>query len=150
MPVPERPPIGVTLGRTAKTVSRAFDRTLSAAGGSLPTWLILVSLKTAALGNQRELAEAAGIRAATLTHHLNTLETDGLICRRRDPANRRVHQVDLTEAGEALFVRLAGAAVAFDRQLRQGLGDDEVGRLEELLHRLDRNVTDGPDPDHGS
>jgi MarR family transcriptional regulator for hemolysin len=61
-----------------------------------------------------------------------------------------VHQVDLTEAGEALFVRLAGAAVAFDRQLRQGLGDDEVGRLEELLHRLDRNVTDGPDPDHGS
>ncbi|MGI8329166.1 MarR family winged helix-turn-helix transcriptional regulator [Actinomadura scrupuli] len=144
---PPGPPIGVILARTAKTVSRAFDDTLAAAGGSLPIWLILISLKTQELGNQRELARAVGIQGATLTHHLNAMETDGLITRRRDPANRRVHQVELTEAGETLFGRLATAAIDHDRRLRAGLGDDEIATLARLLDRMRHNITgDEPEP----
>jgi MarR family transcriptional regulator for hemolysin len=137
---PTRPPIGVVLARTAKTVSRAFDDALAAAGGSLPVWLILISLKTRQVANQRELADAIGIQGATLSHHLQAMETSGLVTRRRDPANRRVHQVELTEAGEALFLRLATAARAHDERLRAGLGADEVATLEGLLDRLLSNV----------
>jgi MarR family transcriptional regulator, transcriptional regulator for hemolysin len=115
---PPGPPIGLILTRTAKTVSRAFDDTLAAVGGSLPIWLIVLSLKTRHLGNQRELAQAVGIQGATMTHHLNAMETGGLITRRRDPANRRVHQVQLTDRGESLFQQLAGAAIAHDQRLR--------------------------------
>src|ERR1700730_10648346 len=115
MSPPTRPPIGLKLARTAKAVSGAFDDALAVAGGSLPIWLILISLKTQELGNQRELAEAVGIQGATLTHHLNAMEADGLITRRRDPANRRIHQVRLTEQGETLFHRLATAAIAHDQ-----------------------------------
>ena len=53
-------------------------------------WLVLLNLKTRRLANQRELAEAVGIREATLTHHLNAMEAGGLITRRRDTANRRI------------------------------------------------------------
>ncbi|MCA1694565.1 MAG: MarR family winged helix-turn-helix transcriptional regulator, partial [Actinobacteria bacterium] len=76
---PVRPPIGLKLAQTAKAVSGAFDEALAAAGGSLPIWLILISLKTQRLGNQRELAEAVGIQGATLTHHLNAMESAGLL-----------------------------------------------------------------------
>jgi MarR family transcriptional regulator, transcriptional regulator for hemolysin len=139
---PARRPIGLTLARTAKIVSRAFDDALAEAGGSTPIWLILISLKTQPTSNQRELARAVGIQGATLTHHLNAMEADDLITRRRDPANRRVHQVTLTERGEALFHRLASAARAHDERLRAGLGADEITRLEELLGRLHDNVAD--------
>ena len=135
------PPIGVILARTAKTVSRAFDDRLAAAGGSVPIWLILISLKTGDPGNQRELAKAVGIQGATLTHHLNAMENDGLITRRRDPANRRIHQVEMTELGETLFRRLATAAVAHDQRLRTGLDDDEIAVLRRLLDRLQDNMT---------
>jgi MarR family transcriptional regulator for hemolysin len=141
MPRPTSPPIGLHLSRTAKAVSRVFDETLAAAGGSLPSWLILISLKTRPLANQRELAAAVGIQGATLTHHLNAMENDGLITRRRDPANRRVHVVELTEQGEAAFQRMRGAAVAFDRRLRAGIDDEEIARLAGLLDRLRDNVT---------
>src|ERR1700704_6399184 len=114
-------PIGLDLARTAKTCGRAFDDALAEAGGSQPVWLILISLKTGQHDNQRELAEAIGIQGATLTHHLNAMESDGLVTRHRNPTNRRVHVVDLTDAGEALFHRLRAAAGAFDRQLRAGL-----------------------------
>ena len=147
-PRPNRPPIGLSLARTAKAVSRAFDDALAEAGGSLPVWLVLLSLKTRRLGNQRELAEAVGIQGATLTHHLNAMEADGLLSRRRDAANRRVHVVELTEVGEALFRRLAAAAAAHDRRLCAGVDDDELAALERLLGRLRSNVAAeaGPAP----
>ena len=85
--------------RAARLVRRAFDDALSQAGGSLPAWLVLLNLKIRLTVTQREVAEAVGIREATLTHHLNAMETDGLLTRRRDHNNRRIHVVELTDAG---------------------------------------------------
>jgi MarR family transcriptional regulator, transcriptional regulator for hemolysin len=141
---PARTPIGLRLTQASRAVSRAFDDALTAAGGSLPIWLVLLNLKTRSLANQRELAEAMGIREATLTHHLNAMETNGLITRQRDPANRRVHVVELTESGEAAFLALRGAAMAFDRQLRRGISDEESASLDDILGRLTANA--GADP----
>jgi MarR family transcriptional regulator, transcriptional regulator for hemolysin len=128
------------LARVSRAISRAFDNTLVEAGGSLPVWLVLLNLKTRRLANQRELAEAVGIREATLTHHLNAMEVGGLITRRRDIANRRIHVVELTESGEAAFLRLRKAAVAFDQQLRGRMTDDEIASLQGALDRLAQNV----------
>jgi MarR family transcriptional regulator for hemolysin len=141
MPRPAGPPLGIRLASTAKAVSRAFDDALTAAGGSLPVWLILISLKSHRMANQRELADAVGIQEATLSHHLNAMEAGGLVTRRRDPANRRIHQVQLTDEGENLFRRLATAARAHDARLRAGLSDDQIIVLEGLLDRLRQNVT---------
>jgi MarR family transcriptional regulator, transcriptional regulator for hemolysin len=133
-------PIGLRLTQVSRSVSRAFDEALAAAGGSLPVWLVLLNLKTRSLANQRALAEAMGIREATLTHHLNAMEASGLVTRQRDPANRRVHVVALTGAGEEAFVRLRGTAMAFDRQLRRGITDDEAANLSLVLGRLAANA----------
>ena len=139
---PVQPPIGLKLARSARVVSRAFDEALSEAGGSLPVWLVLLNLKIRRPANQRELAEAVGVREATLTHHLNAMDNQGLITRRRDRTNRRIHVVELTESGEEAFLRLRGAAVAFDRRLRAGITADELSGLEGVLDRLARNVGD--------
>ena len=135
-----RPPLGLSLARAARVVSRAFDEALGDAGGSLPMWLVLLSLKIGRAANQRRLAEAVGVTEATLTHHLNAMETAGLLTRRRDPDNRRIHVVELTDAGEAAFLRLRDAAIAFDRRLRRGVSADEAATLEEVLSRLAANV----------
>jgi MarR family transcriptional regulator, transcriptional regulator for hemolysin len=140
VPPPAQEPIGLHLTRAARVVSRAFDDTLAAAGGSLPVWLVLISLKARRSPNQRQMAETIGIQGATLTHHLNAMEADGLVTRRRDPTNRRVHVVELTAAGETLFQRLRATAVGFDRQLRAGLGDDDVATFTRILHRLHDNA----------
>jgi MarR family transcriptional regulator for hemolysin len=143
---PSRTPIGLDLVRTAKAVGRAFDQALAAAGGSLPVWLILLPLATRRQDSQRELADAVGIEGATLTHHLNALEAEGLLTRRRDPANRRVHRVELTAAGTRTFERLREAAVAFDRRLRSRLAAADVEALERLLVRLRDAVGDAQGP----
>lgn len=138
--LPHDQAIGRQLASTARAVSRAFDQALTAAGGSLPIWLVLLTLQTQKVANQRELAAGVGIQGATLTHHLNAMETAGLLTRRRDPANRRVHLVELTERGEAAFHRMRQAAAGFDQRLRAGLEADEIAHLSQLLTRLHDNV----------
>ncbi|MHB1225229.1 MAG: MarR family winged helix-turn-helix transcriptional regulator [Gemmatimonadaceae bacterium] len=139
---PSETPIGLDLARTAKLVSRSFAEALEAAGGSLAAWLILRSLKAERLNNQRELAEQVGIRGATLTHHLNAMEGEGLVTRRRDPANRRIHLVEITVEGEARFRAMRTAAIAYDEHLRAGLSETQLASLRALLHRLRANVAD--------
>jgi MarR family transcriptional regulator for hemolysin len=140
VPEPFQTPIGLRLNQAAHAVERAFDKALAEAGGTLPVWLILLNLKIGKPGTQKHLAEAIGIREATLTHHLNAMDTRGLITRSRDAANRRVQVVTLTEAGEAAFLRLRTAAQAFDARLRDGLAERDLATLATLLARLATNV----------
>jgi MarR family transcriptional regulator for hemolysin len=130
----------MNLARTSKLVAQAFDAALVEAGGTLPVWLTLLSVKSSELANQRELAGMIGIQGATLTHHLNAMEAQGLLTRRRDPDNRRVHLVELTEAGEAMFVKLRAAALVFDKRLRAGLPDDRLAEFAEVLAAFRANV----------
>jgi MarR family transcriptional regulator for hemolysin len=140
MTPPFRPPIGLQLASAAKLVSRAFDEAMAEAGGSMPIWQILLTLKTRRIANQRELAEAVGIQGATLTHHLNAMERDGLLTRSRDPENRRVHVVELTEAGERMFHTLRTVAVAFDKRLRTDLAENDLTVTERVLAKLAENA----------
>lgn len=141
---PPRPPIGLHVTRVSRVLARAFDEALADAGGSLPTWLILLNLKINPTANQREVAEAVALTEATVTHHLNGMEANGLVTRERDPANRRVHIVRLTDAGEQAFLRLRAAAIAFDRRLRHGMTGSDTEHLAQLLDRMATNV--GADP----
>jgi MarR family transcriptional regulator, transcriptional regulator for hemolysin len=143
VPQPFPVPIGLRLAQASRTVERAFDAALAQAGGSLPVWLILLNLKVRRPGNQRELAEAVGITGATLTHHLNAMDAQGLVARTRDDANRRIQVVTLTDAGEAAFLRLRAAAIAFDARLRAGFTDADLAGLDAHLQRLAANAGAG-------
>lgn len=143
------PPLGLRVTRSAKVLERAFNQAMVRAGGSAPVWQIMIACKQRGGWNQNELAGSIGIRGATLTHHLNAMEDQGLITRRRDPENRRVHIVELTSAGEQLFVRLRQAAMSFDRSLRAGVTADDRATFERVLDLLVDNVrtpTGDPDP----
>jgi len=132
--------LGLVVARAARALSRAFDDALVAAGGSTPTWQVLLALKTAEHRTQGDLAEAIGIRQPTLTHHLDTLTRGGFVTRVAEAGNRRVQRVTLTEAGEQLFLRLRRAAASFDGRLRAGLGEEDVTELRRLLAQLEENA----------
>ena len=89
---------------------------------------------------QRDLADAIGIEGATLTHHLNRMEDDGLLRRERVAGNRRNQLVVLTPAGEALFATLLEAVIAFDRRLRVGITAKELDAVRPVLERLRTNA----------
>lgn len=137
------PPLGLRLARTAHAVSQAFERAMAEAGGTASAWQVLLLVRSQQWGTQARIAEAMGITGATLTHHLNGMEAQGLVRRRREAGNRRVQRVELTEAGAELFERLREVAVRHDERLRSQLTDAEAVQLAQLLDKLHAAVREG-------
>jgi MarR family transcriptional regulator for hemolysin len=133
---PAHPPIGLKLTRTAHAVTQAFERAMTEAGGSPSAWQVLLLVRTQQWDTQSKLAETMGLSRATLTHHLNALERQGLVRRWREENNRRVQRVALTDEGEELFLRLRDVAIRHDKRLRTHLSDEQVALLGELLDGL--------------
>jgi MarR family transcriptional regulator for hemolysin len=137
---PVRMPVGLRVARSSKAIGYAFNAALAEAGGSLPVWLVLSSLTSAEWPAQVDLAKSLGIEGATLTRHLDALEEAGLVRRRRDPEDRRAVRLELTDEGRALHAELLSVVIAFDKRLRTGLTEAELGQLDTLLTRLEGNV----------
>jgi MarR family transcriptional regulator, transcriptional regulator for hemolysin len=132
--------VGRSLAFTGKVVAARFEETMARAGGSLPTWMVLLTLDRAGAVSQRELARRIHVEDATVTYHVDRLEGAGLVSRTRDPADRRVWRVELTPAGEETFARMKHAALAFETALRSGLDERELGQFFTTLARLNANA----------
>ena len=133
-------PIGLHLPRASKAVGRAFNDALGEAGGSLPVWLILTTLRGESHASQQQLARAVGIEGPTLTRHLDQLEAAGLVRRVPQADDRRAVRVEPTAAGLELQGRMLEVVIAFNRRLTAGLAQDDLARLRELLDVLESNV----------
>jgi MarR family transcriptional regulator for hemolysin len=129
-------PIGLQLTRAARAVSQAFERAMAEAGGSAATWQVLLLVRSQSWEKQGQMAQALGITPATLTHHLNALEKQGLVRRWREAENRRAQRVELTDRGTELFDRLREVALAHDARLRAALSEEEAEQLGGVLSRL--------------
>jgi hypothetical protein len=82
-------------GPGCRIVTRAFGNAFSEAGGSLPVWLVLLNLKTRRLANQHELAEAVGVREATLTS-LTAITSQAKPAPQPPATSRAPHEVTTT------------------------------------------------------
>lgn len=117
---------------------------MAEAGTSASAWQVLVVVRSGRWDTQSEMAKAMGLTGATLTHHLNALESQGLVRRWRDPTNRRVQQTELTDDGAALFARLRRVAAHHDARIRALLDDDEADALANLLDKLSAGFAEAP------
>ena len=137
---PSGAPIGLQLAHSAKHVGRAFNDALAEVGGSMPTWFILTNLKGEEWRTQHELARALHIEGPTLTRHIDGLEEEGLVVRRRDTNDRRAVSVELTDAGRAKHAEMLRAVQAFNQRLLAGFSADELDELQALLGKLEQNA----------
>ncbi len=144
---PRRESVGRALALTAKAVRELFDARLTAEGGSLPTWIVLAQAIEAPVSpSQSELAGRMGIGGATLVRHLDRLEGEGLVVRRRDERDRRVTRVDITAAGRRRHRQLAVVADQLDREIKALMSDEDEETFRSILDRLATFALAAPRP----
>ncbi|MFI9155649.1 MarR family winged helix-turn-helix transcriptional regulator [Streptomyces sp. NPDC053367] len=86
--------------------------------------------------SQRELAATMEIDPSQLVAVLNELESAGLCERRRDPADRRRHIVEITPAGKEALGHIDQAVSEAERELFGNLTEAEQELLRGLLDRV--------------
>jgi DNA-binding MarR family transcriptional regulator len=87
----------------------------------------------------RDVAASIGVAKSTLTGVVDTLERRGLVAR-RDMEDRRLRQIELTEAGRSTIVALFPLFNAGESALVRRLDADEKTTLAELLRKIIRGA----------
>ena len=93
--------------------------------------------------SQQALIEFLGVDPSIVVAILNELEVQGYAQRRRDPADRRRHIVEITPDGTAALCRVEAAINEVEEQLFGDLDEDESATLWKLLARV-RTSHDDP------
>lgn len=88
--------------------------------------------------SQQALAQHLGTPATRLVALVDGLEQRGALERRRNPDDRRLHAVYLTEAGRELLAEVGRVAREHDDAVLHPLDPAERGQLVDLLSRLVR------------
>jgi DNA-binding MarR family transcriptional regulator len=126
---------GRTLALAHKAVHECVDERMSEHGASLATWLVLHHAVEEPDLSQSHLAARLVIEAPTLVRHLDKLEADRLLERKRDVRDRRVVRVRVTDDGREVETRLRAIADQMNAELRDALGvDREI--VQSALERI--------------
>jgi DNA-binding MarR family transcriptional regulator len=121
----------VLLTRLAKVVYRRSTEELL--GMRLRHYVTLSYLRDHECAPQQQMCEMLSIDANNLVLLLNSLEAAGHVRRRRDPADRRRHLVELTPAGRRALERAERAQESIEEEVLAALDAQARATLHELL-----------------
>jgi DNA-binding MarR family transcriptional regulator len=128
----------VLLPRLAKQIMRRSDP--DALGMDLRLLMALSYLGDHDGAPQQELVEVLCMDAKNVVLLLNELEDRGHLIRRRDPEDRRRHNVHITAAGRRALERATRAQEDVEDEVLQGLDAEERATLWRLLLRAVRGA----------
>lgn len=135
---------GIAADSSAFALITAIERELTAVvaadlepeGVTVEQWRVLDGLSHREGRSMSELATVAMLPAPTLTKIVDRLVAANLVHRRSDPYDRRRVLVLLTPRGRAVRSRLDRVMRRHQLLLEEILGPVGLGRLTELLSRL--------------
>jgi DNA-binding MarR family transcriptional regulator len=123
----------VSLLRLAKVIhKRSTEERL---GIKLRQLMLLSYLRSGQPALQQQLCESLWLDPNNCVLLLNEMEEMGYVERRRDPADRRRHVVDITKAGRLALQRAERAQETIGDELLGALSDEERATLQSLLER---------------
>ncbi|WP_436757550.1 MarR family winged helix-turn-helix transcriptional regulator [Streptosporangium sp. V21-05] len=132
--------LGMLLARHGTVTNVRMRQALGVTGLTPRHAITLMNLEESGPMGQQALIEALGVDPSVLVAILNDLERDGLAGRRRDPADRRRHIVEMTAAGADALTRVQEALTTLERELCSGLDEEEIVQLHGLLSRINTSA----------
>lgn len=127
--------LGPLVDLLARRLRSAAESELSAFGLRPRHVVALTVLRDAGEQSQSDLAQSLNIDPTNLVALLNDLEAESLVERRRSAADRRRHDVILTDAGVRRLEEIEHALAGLERRLFASLDAAEQGTLRDLLQR---------------
>ena len=114
------------------TTMDAFER----AGFNAHLYAILALLDEGARTTQAEIADALQYDPSQLVAHLDRLEHNGWVERKRDPSDRRRQMVSLTSPGRRQLARFRKLVQELEDEFLAPLDEEERAALHDLLLKI--------------
>lgn len=122
----------------------ALDRAIAEEGITAVQWSALITLHFTQAATCASLARDLAHDKGAMTRMIDALESKGLVARRRDDDDRRVVNLTLTDAGEAMTMRCRAHAIALWNGLLADWEEPEIATLIAGLARLRTTLEANP------
>ena len=129
------------LGETSRMLRRQFNRRAAAQGATSAQWRAMFLLGREPGMKQVELAERLDVEPITAGRIIDRLEEAGLVERRRDPVDRRVWRIYLTDQAEPVLVRMRAVGADVMAGALEGISEEEIAALRAILGRIRENMS---------
>lgn len=134
--------LGFLLARHGRIMNTRLRDALDFSGLGPRHAVLLCRLDESGPISQQGLIDVLSIDASALVAVLNDLEREGLAERRRDPADRRRHIVEITAAGKLAVASIEVAVADVEREAFAGFSSVELSQLHGLLSRIHAEPAD--------
>lgn len=132
--------LGFLISDVSRLLRKRFDERARLIGVTRQQWRTLSVLKRHEGSNQGMLAELLEVEPITLGRMIDRLEEAGWVERRRDPGDRRVWRIHLTDAAQPILLQLKGIADSLFVDAAEGISAEDQAKLHALLERLRDNL----------
>jgi DNA-binding MarR family transcriptional regulator len=131
-------PIGRSVGRAHKFLRAWGDRQLAPLDASVTDFILLWQIDAAPEpgASQTEIAHFSDMGGPALVRHLDRMERDGYVQRRRDGADRRIVRVTATDAGRDRLREIGAVMRRCDEEVRAVLTVEEQTILQTALDKV--------------
>jgi len=119
-------------------------------GMRLKLFLLLGYVRDRGAVSQQELETGLLMDANSVVLLLNEAEAAGFSVRKRDPADRRRHMVEITEAGKAAVVQAEKAREGIEDEVLSDMSAEERKMLRKLLKAVLHGLLRVPAETHSS
>ena len=133
--------MGYRIKLLSQLLSRAFSERLEPFGLTPFHWLVLCCLWTEDGLPTSSIADKLQQVGGTLTGVLDRMEERQLIRRERDPRDRRIWRIWLTDAGKELEGVLPPIAVELREQAMQGISTEDREKMSDLIDHAIANMS---------
>ena len=128
--------VGHLMRRVLVMVSQEVGRQLEACDLTNAQWVPLLKLFTGQASTVAELARECHLDAGAMTRLLDRLEAKGLCHRVRSLEDRRVVNIELTDAGREAAQRIPGVLCQIQNAHLAGFSIEEFETLKGFLRRI--------------
>jgi DNA-binding MarR family transcriptional regulator len=136
--------IAMLLAQLGQHAAERFTARIAELNLTAPQAGILQAIAGEPGRSQQALSEQLGLLPSRVVAFIDDLEQRGLLERRRNPGDRRLYALYLTDQGEALMDQLAAVSDVHEREITTGLTDQQRIALSELLTSVAERQQLGP------
>lgn len=133
--------LGFLVNDVSRLMRTRFDSRARDLGLTRPQWRVLVFLARSEGINQSGLAEIIEVERMTLGRMIDRLEAAGLVERRPDASDRRVHRLYLSAKAKPLLDDMVVLANELQDEALDGLSDADRNTLRSLLTVIKNNLS---------
>jgi DNA-binding MarR family transcriptional regulator len=143
--------VGFLLAQLGAYSASSYAKRIQPLGVTPPHVGVLRAIGEQPGRSQQAIADEFGVPPSRMVGFIDDLQTRGLVERRRDDHDRRVHLLHLSEAGEKVLDELATVGREAERDLLASLTATERRELQEWLTRIadSQGLTRGVHPGYG-